>query len=43
MKISDNVYESLLLTNPQGELEPVLLTQMPTLSEDKLRPKKSVG
>lgn len=36
MKISDNVYESLLLTNPQGELEPVLLTQMPTLSEDKL-------
>ena len=36
MKVTDNVYESLLLTNPQGELEPVLLTQMPTLSEDKL-------
>lgn len=36
MKVTDNVYESLLLTNSQGELEPVLLTQMPTLSEDKL-------
>ena len=36
MKVTDNVYESLLLTNSEGELEPVLLTQMPTLSEDKL-------
>lgn len=35
MKITDNVCESLLLTNAEGELEPVLLTDMPTLSEDK--------
>lgn len=36
MKITDNVYESLLLTNSKGEVEPVLLTDMPVLSEDKL-------
>ena len=36
MKVTDNVYESLLLTNSEGVLEPVLLTEMPTLSEDKL-------
>lgn len=36
MKITDNVYESLLLTNSEGELEPILLTEMPVLSEDKL-------
>ena len=36
MKITDNTTESLLLTNPQGELEPTLLAEMPTLSEDKL-------
>ena len=36
MKITDNTTESLLLTNPQGELEPTLLAEMPTLSDDKL-------
>lgn len=36
MKITDNVYESLLLTNSKGEIEPILLTDMPVLSEDKL-------
>ena len=36
MKITDNVTESLLLTNPEGELEPTLLAEMPTLSDDKL-------
>ena len=36
MKITDNTTESLLLTNPEGELEPTLLAEMPTLSEDKL-------
>lgn len=36
MKITDNTTESLLLTNPEGELEPTLLAEMPTLSDDKL-------
>ena len=36
MKITDNVTESLLLTNEKGELEPTLLEEMPTLSDDKL-------
>ena len=36
MKITDNTTESLLLTNPQGELETTLLAEMPTLSDDKL-------
>lgn len=36
MKITDNTTESLLLTNPEGELEPVLLEEMPTLSDDML-------
>jgi len=36
MKVTDNVYESLLLTNAQGELETTLLAEMPVLSEDKL-------
>lgn len=36
MKITDNVTESLLSTNADGELEPLLLAEMPTLSEDKL-------
>ena len=36
MKITDNVTESLLLTNEKGELEPTLLEEMPKLSDDKL-------
>ena len=36
MKVTDNVTESLMLTNDAGELEPTLLAEMPTLSEDKL-------
>lgn len=36
MKVTDNVTESLLTTNAEGKLEPTLLAEMPTLSEDKL-------
>ena len=36
MKITDNVTESLLYTDPTGEVVPQLLAEMPTLSEDKL-------
>lgn len=36
MKVTDNVTESLMLTNDKGELEPTLLAEMPVLSEDKL-------
>lgn len=36
MKVTDNVTESLLTTNSEGKLEPTLLAEMPTLSEDKL-------
>ena len=36
MKLTDNIAESLLLTNEEGELEPTLLAEMPELSEDKL-------
>ena len=36
MKVTDNITESLLLTNEKGELEPTLLEEMPKLSDDKL-------
>ena len=36
MKITDNITESLLMTNGDGSLEPVLLTGMPEISEDQL-------
>ena len=36
MKITDNVTESLLTTNNEGQLEPPLLEEMPVLSEDKM-------
>lgn len=36
MKVTDNVTESLLTTNPEGKVEPTLLAEMPTLSDDKL-------
>ena len=36
MKLTDNITESLLLTNEKGELEPTLLEEMPKLSDDKL-------
>ncbi|MEI3266945.1 ABC transporter substrate-binding protein [Frisingicoccus sp.] len=36
MKITDNVTESLLTTNNEGQLEPTLLEEMPVLSEDKM-------
>ena len=36
MKITDNITESLTFTNPDGTVVPVLLAEMPTLSEDKL-------
>ena len=36
MKITDNTTESLLLTAPDGSLEPTLLEEMPTLSDDML-------
>ncbi len=36
MKITDNITESLLMTNGDGSLEPVLLTGMPEISEDRL-------
>ena len=36
MKITDNVTESLLYTDPTGEVVPQLIAEMPTLSEDKL-------
>ena len=36
MKITDNVTESLLKTNGDGSLEPVLLAAMPEISEDQL-------
>jgi len=36
MQITDSTTESLLVTNEDGDLEPVLLTGMPEMSEDKL-------
>ncbi len=36
MKITDNITESLLKTNGDGSLEPILLTGMPEISEDQL-------
>lgn len=36
MKITDNITESLLQSNDDGSLEPVLLAKMPEISDDQL-------
>ena len=36
MKITDNVTESLLKSNADGSLEPVLLAKLPEISEDQM-------